>query len=218
MGGIFFFLRPGHVQCLRVLHKWHGDLTLGDGVLGFSPLQAAVLHGHLPAVMFLSGGECGVACQDAAPAGAEDARKSEEAQRKSEEARKSDHPPHARPQSLDEDSLIKAACAVSTDARANGSHGCNGCDASSASCVSTGRSLSRASALRRLCARDGNWNEDEGEDACCAGTQFTCFTSAKVQILTPELGWSAAQATPFLFFYRVGLAVRLHAPASLETA
>ena len=52
-GGIFFFLRPGHVQCLRVLHKWHGDLTLGDGVLGFSPLQAAVLHGHLPAVMQL---------------------------------------------------------------------------------------------------------------------------------------------------------------------
>ena len=26
------------------------------------------------------------------------------------------------------------------------------------------------------------------------------------------------QATPFLFFYRVGPAVRLHAPASLETA
>ena len=44
----------GNVSCLHVLSRWQADLARGDDVLGFCPLQAAVLHGHLNAALFLS--------------------------------------------------------------------------------------------------------------------------------------------------------------------
>ena len=44
----------GNVSCLHVLSRWQADLARGDDVLGFRPLQAAVLHGHLNAALFLS--------------------------------------------------------------------------------------------------------------------------------------------------------------------
>jgi len=47
----------GHVKCLRLLKRWHADFSLGDLIMGFRPVQAAVLNGHLAAVMYLSGGD-----------------------------------------------------------------------------------------------------------------------------------------------------------------
>jgi len=50
----------GHVDCLRVLKKWDADLSRGDAIMGFCPVQAAVLNGHLDAVIFLSSAHRGV--------------------------------------------------------------------------------------------------------------------------------------------------------------
>ena len=44
----------GHIGCLKILQVWRADFSRGDALMGFCPVQAAVLNGRLDAVIFLS--------------------------------------------------------------------------------------------------------------------------------------------------------------------
>ena len=63
----------GHIGFLKILQVWRADFSRGDALMGFCPVQAAVLNGRLDAVIFLSNAHGGAGPEPTAAAASSNA-------------------------------------------------------------------------------------------------------------------------------------------------